>query len=258
MLVVDDDPDYRLVVRLALESHPRFTVVGEAADGRQAAGAAARLHPDLVLLDTDLGELDAFDVLPGIRAAAPKARVVLASSHEPVELHLVSRAAGSIGFLDKGLPARRIGDELEAIAGLVGAIQAVIDEARTRLGRDQATPRAARRFVKATLARWDLDELTDSVTLLVSELVTNSVVHASSEVEVLVRLTSDAARVEVTDASEVVPAPREARLEEDSGRGLALVDTMARRWGVRAAPGRGKTVWFEVDRDPVAADEGGW
>jgi hypothetical protein len=64
----------------------------------------------------------------------------------------------------------------------------------------------------------------------------------------MVRLTPTAARVEVTDASTDGVAPRDATADEDSGRGLALVGNLARRWGVRAAPGGGKTVWFEVER----------
>ncbi len=81
-----------------------------------------------------------------------------------------------------------------------------------------------------------------------SELVTNAVLHAGSDVEVMVRLTDTAARIEVTDASANDVAPRDAASDEDSGRGLALVGNLARRWGVRPAPGGGKTVWFEINR----------
>ena len=58
------------------------------------------------------------------------------------------------------------------------------------------------------------------------------------------------ARIEVTDASARAVAPRDATSEEDSGRGLALVGNLAKRWGVRPLPGGGKTVWFEVLRSP--------
>jgi DNA-binding NarL/FixJ family response regulator len=251
VLVVDDDADFRLLMRLALQ--PRFAVVAEAGSAREAAAEAARAQPDLVLLDCSLGDADAFDALPGIREAAPGARVVLVSGYDPADLRLASRAAGAVGFLAKETPARKMAAELEALVGLVEAVQAVLDEASTRLGRDMASPRAARRFVSEALRMWNLDELADTVTLLVSELVTNAVVHAGSDVEVLVRLTGEAACVEVTDASESAPAPRQASLEDASGRGLALVEAMARRWGVRPSPGGGKTVWFEVDRQPAPA-----
>jgi DNA-binding NarL/FixJ family response regulator len=252
VLVVDDDPDFRLLVRLALAPH--FEVVGEAGDGEEAATLSSRARPDLVLLDCSLGGTDAFDALPGIQEAAPGARVVLVSGHDPADLRLASRAAGIVGFLAKETPARRMAADLAALVGLVEAVQAVLDEASTRLGRDAATPRAARRFVTEALRTWDLDDLSDTITLLVSELVTNAVVHAGSEVEVLVRLTSETACVEVTDSSEAAPAPRDALAEDTSGRGLALVEAMARRWGVRSRPGGGKTVWFEVDRQPAAAE----
>lgn len=254
VLVVDDDADFRLVLRLALEGHRSFVIVAEAQDGPGAADVAAGSQPDLVLLDTDLGGLDAFDALPGIHRAAPGARIVLMSSHAPADVDMASRAVGAVGFLSKGTRARRFPEELAAIAGLVGAIQAVLDEARTRLGRGDTTPRAARRFVQEALAQWDLDELTDTVILLVSEVVTNAVVHAESDVEVLVRLTADAACVEVTDSSDSALVPRQATSDDTSGRGLALVESLARRWGVRRAPGGGKTVWFEVDRSGGAAE----
>jgi CheY-like chemotaxis protein len=242
-----------LLLRLALT--PRFEVVAEAADGTEAAAEASRVKPDLVLLDCSLGTADAFDALPGIREAAAGAQVVLLSGHDPADLRLASRAAGAVGFLAKETPARQMAAELEALVGLVEAVQAVLEEARTRLGRNAASPRAARRFVTEALRMWDLDELADSVTLLVSELVTNAIVHAGSDVEVLVRLTGETACVEVTDSSEAPPTPREAMLDETSGRGLALVEAMARRWGVRRLPDGGKTVWFEVDRRPAAAEE---
>jgi len=253
VLVVDDDPDYRLLVRLALAAGSGFEVVAEAGDGPAAVAAAEEARPDLVLLDCTLPGGDAFDVLPRLRAAAPEARIVLVSGHDPADLRLASRSAGAVGYLTKATPARRLASELDALLGLVDAVEQLLAEASRRFDHDAQTPRAARRFVSEALTAWgdDEDDLTDTVTLLVSELVTNAVVHAGSDVEVMVRLTATAARVEVTDASTNGVAPRQATAEEDSGRGLALVGNLARRWGVRAAPGGGKTVWFEIERPPA-------
>jgi len=250
VLVVDDDPDYRLLVRLALTPGRRFDVVAEAGDGAAAVAAAERAQPDIVLLDCTLPGADAFDALPALRTAAPEARIVLVSGHDPADLRLASRSAGAVGYLTKATPARRLAAELEALVGLVGAVEQLLSEASRRFDHDALTPRAARRFVSEALTGWDDGEgdLTDTVTLLVSELVTNAVVHAGSDVEVMVRLTPTAARIEVTDASTDGVAPRDATAEEDSGRGLALVGNLARRWGVRPAPGGGKTVWFEIER----------
>ena len=249
VLVVDDDPDYRLLVRLALRPGDGFDVVAEAGDGPAAVAAAGREQPDVVLLDCRLPGDDAFDVLPDLRAAAPKARIVLVSGHDVADLRAASRSAGAVGFLTKETPARSLAAELEALVGLVVAVEQVLSEASRRFEQDILSPRAARRFVTEALTGYDEEgDLTDAVTLLVSELVTNAVVHAGSDVEVMVRLTSTVARIEVTDASADSPVPRDAAHDEDSGRGLALVGSLARRWGVRPAPGGGKTVWFEVHR----------
>jgi DNA-binding response OmpR family regulator len=250
VLVVDDDPDYRLLVRLALAPDSGFEVVAEAGDGNAAVAEAERERPDLVLLDCTLPGADAFDVLPALRAAAPDARIVLVSGHDPADLRVATRSAGAVGYLTKETPARRLAAELEALVGLVEAVEQLLSEASQYFEQDAQTPRAARRFVTQALSGWDDDEgdLTDTVTLLVSELVTNAVLHAGTDVEVMVRLTATAARIEVTDASAESIAPRDATTEEDSGRGLALVGTLAQRWGVRPAAGGGKTVWFEVNR----------
>jgi DNA-binding NarL/FixJ family response regulator len=250
VLVVDDDPDYRLLVRLALAPETGFEVVAEAGDGRAALTEAKSTQPDLVLLDCTMPGGDAFDILPALRKAAPEARIVLVSGHDPSDLRMASRSAGAVGYLTKETAARRLGAELDALVGLVGAVEQLLSEASQHFEQDTQSARAARRFVSQILTGWDDDggDLTDTVTLLVSELVTNAVVHAGSDVEVSVRLTPTAARIEVTDASAVSIKPRHATQDEDSGRGLALVESLARRWGVRPAPGGGKTVWFEVDR----------
>jgi serine/threonine-protein kinase RsbW len=67
-------------------------------------------------------------------------------------------------------------------------------------------------------------------------------------VDVVVRLTGEAARVEVTDRSAAPPEPRVAGESDSSGRGLALVEALARRWGTRRLASGGKTVWFEIAR----------
>jgi DNA-binding NarL/FixJ family response regulator len=248
VLVVDDDPDYRWLVRLALEPGSGFEVVAEAGDGREAVAEAERARPDIVLLDCTMPGADAFDALPGLRQVAPDARIVLVSGHGAADLRAASRSAGAVGYLTKETPARHMASELGALVGIVEAVEQLLAEASEHFEQDTQSARAARRFVTQALTGAEDDDLTDTVTLLVSELVTNAVVHAGSDVEVLVRLTATAARVEVTDASARAVAPRAAASDDASGRGLALVGSLARRWGVRPVPGGGKTVWFEVDR----------
>jgi len=85
--------------------------------------------------------------------------------------------------------------------------------------------------------------------LALSELVTNAIVHASTELVVRVRSEPDVIWVGVTDQSRQLPVAREPEAGRVGGRGLAIVAAVVRRWGVdRRFSRRGKTVWFQVDR----------
>lgn len=113
---------------------------------------------------------------------------------------------------------------------------------------DPGAVRAARTAVRNRLAAWKLDGLADIAALLVSELVTNSLRHATGPIGVrLVRPdgVEGVLLVEVSDPLPDPPRERVADLDDESGRGLQLVAHAARRWGTR--PGAtGKTVWFEL------------
>jgi DNA-binding NarL/FixJ family response regulator len=249
VLLVDDDPDWRLLVRLALEADPSFLVVGEAGDGFEAVEVAEHCRPELVLLDLSMPRADAFDGLPGLRAACPGCLVILLSGHDPADVKLAATSTGALGYLHKDTPATRLPGEVLAIAGLVGAVESVLCTASSTFARDLRSAGAARRFISATLEPWRLGSLLDTVTLLASELVANAIVHAGSDVDVAVKLTERAARIEVTDHSEVTPAaPSFADPDQTSGRGLWMVESIARDWGIRRLPSGGKTVWFEVGR----------
>jgi hypothetical protein len=72
------------------------------------------------------------------------------------------------------------------------------------------------------------------------------VLHARTDIELLVRLRPRGVRIEVHDGSPAAPVVRRYDDDAMTGRGLALVDELARRWGVERTPG-GKAVWFELD-----------
>lgn len=103
----------------------------------------------------------------------------------------------------------------------------------------------ARRFVADTLQAWNFPELIDPATLLVSELVTNALLHARSEIDVLLAVGDDELRVEVHDTSPVMPRPRQYSPEAVTGRGLHMLDCVATDWGARATTG-GKAMWFTI------------
>ncbi|MFI2257952.1 SpoIIE family protein phosphatase [Streptomyces tubercidicus] len=106
----------------------------------------------------------------------------------------------------------------------------------------------ARRLARRALARWGLEELTDQLELLVSEVVTNAVRYAERPITLRL-LRTDVLRCEVGDDVPQLPRLRQARPSDEGGRGLYLVNRMARRWGATRLS-MGKVVWFELSMPP--------
>lgn len=97
-----------------------------------------------------------------------------------------------------------------------------------------------------TLASWDQDAHIETAVLLTSELVTNAIVHARSEVTLIASLNAGVPRISVLDDSTTVPRPRLGGVElAAGGRGIPIVEAFAARWGTFPM-GRGKLVWFEL------------
>lgn len=247
MLVVDDNPDYRLLVRYALAGTDDFVVVGEACDAAAGIEAAAQLQPDVVLLDMVMPGMDGLDAVAPLRAAAPSAAIVAVSAYPEHEVWNRSPLASSIGYLSKTTPARRMAQELRLLARVLAGGDQVVSSERRRFEPDLRSAGEARRFVDDTLEDWNCGELVDTVKLLVSELVTNAVVHAHSEVELAVQLRPEKVRIEVIDAADDVIHRRDAAEEAQSGRGMALIEALSSAWGIDTLLS-GKSVWFELAR----------
>ena len=106
----------------------------------------------------------------------------------------------------------------------------------------------ARHFVRDEVTRWGYDGSTAS--LVVDELAANAVLHARTPFQVAVWL-DEVVAVEVTDENPQPPVIGDAGPEAVSGRGLQLVDALAKAWGVRPSEA-GKTVWAVLDAEPLA------
>jgi anti-sigma regulatory factor (Ser/Thr protein kinase) len=106
----------------------------------------------------------------------------------------------------------------------------------------------ARRWARAVLTAWDADDVEWELSQLLTEVVTNAVLHARTTLRVVLEQddASGRLRCEVTDGSLVRPRLRRRSTEATTGRGLQLLESVATSWGVQAVSG-GKTVWFEVD-----------
>ncbi|MDJ0384184.1 ATP-binding SpoIIE family protein phosphatase [Streptomyces sp. G-G2] len=138
------------------------------------------------------------------------------------------------------------GDRDDDIALLAARFEGIApsDVAYWFLDPEETAPGRARRFARRALTRWGLEELSDSLELLVSEVVTNAVRYAERPVTLRL-LRTDVLRCEVGDDSPQLPRQRRARDTDEGGRGLFLVNRMARRWGATRLSS-GKVVWFEL------------
>ena len=114
--------------------------------------------------------------------------------------------------------------------------------------------RAAREHVAEVLEAVALHDLVDTATLLVSEVVTNAVLHAGTDIELSCRVDHGSVCVEVRDRSAVTPMPRHYDAGAMTGRGLGMVELLAHRWGVDSDE-QGKTVWFELGEPDAGAPE---
>jgi anti-sigma regulatory factor (Ser/Thr protein kinase) len=118
--------------------------------------------------------------------------------------------------------------------------------ASTSLPPEPTSAQACRRFLLSTLEDWGADAFADDAVLLLSELVTNAVLHAGTEIGIEIQLDGDVLRVSVRDGDPRLPTVRHYSLLSGTGRGLALVAQTATSWDVEALP-TGKRVWFELE-----------
>lgn len=247
VLLVDDVADLRLLLASLFAGHPGVQVVAEAADGREAVALARQYEPDLIVLDLAMPVLDGVSALPLLREAAPRSRIVVLSAI-PRERDPGALALGAAAYVEKTIATDRLVPDVLAGAGLLdAALSALAPRLDAGFPSEARSVAQARAFAQRVLESWREDDLGDTVTLLLSELVTNAVVHAASAPNVAIHLMPDRVHVEVTDADSTQLHPVEASPDAESGRGLALVEALAYRWGQVALPD-GKVVWFDVLR----------
>jgi DNA-binding NarL/FixJ family response regulator len=118
ILIADDHELIRRGLVASLAERPDWTIVAEAADGRQSCELAALHAPDIAVLDLTMPELNGLDVTRHIRASTPKTRILIVTAHESEQLIREVLDAGAMGYVLKS-DAGRV---------LVQAIEALLDE----------------------------------------------------------------------------------------------------------------------------------
>jgi anti-sigma regulatory factor (Ser/Thr protein kinase) len=128
-------------------------------------------------------------------------------------------------------------------------------EAKRLFYGDASSVGETRRFVRDVLAETDAPtDVIDSAVLLISELATNVTLHARTDLRVTIRFDGSQLWAEVKDWNSRMPQPCMAPPDATTGRGLALVEALASRWGAQRDD-EGKTVWFLLEFDrPTSCD----
>ena len=115
VLIVDDDDIYRMLLREIVRRADGFHVAGEASNGSEALAQLDTVSPDVVLLDLMMPVMDGFATLPPLRAALPKARIVVLTALDETEATRESVLQGMDAFLEKRHAADRLVDLLERV-----------------------------------------------------------------------------------------------------------------------------------------------
>ena len=240
VLLVDDVEALRRLVRRALQLRGGFEVVAEAADGRTAIEAAAKLQPDVVVLDLGLPDLAGRDVLTMLRVAAPDMRVVVFTGGDTVDKP--SMRAEVEGFVLKGETVQYLVELLDDLSRRGPRSAAFrVSERADEIAR-------ARHFVAHHGQAWGYDDVIEDALVVVSELVTNAIVHAHSDCDLLLKDANHILRIEVIDGGHGSPELQRPTTHAEHGRGLLLVSAMCAAWGVDTLSDGRKMVWAELKR----------
>jgi len=117
VILVDDAPSTRRLLKAVLDCVDALEVVAEADSGKQAVESAEQLGPDVILLDLSLPDTDGAQILPDLLRVAPDARIVILS-HTSRSAGPELVAAGASGFIEKGLPPYALVDQLSTVLGV--------------------------------------------------------------------------------------------------------------------------------------------
>jgi len=237
VLLVDDVEELRGVVRQALRLHGGFDVVAEAADGASAVAEAAEHLPDIIVLDLGLPDLEGQEVVARLSEVAPESQVVIFTGTVTAERSgLAERVTAFV---------RKEQDVAYLVDLLADLSRDRHHAAAIRIGPGLSDVGRARRFVVEKCAAWGCTAGEDDAKLVVTELVTNALIHAGTACGLRLRFTGETLRIEVEDGGDGVPDLQVADQAAEHGRGLLLVSALCLAWGIDAGA-EGKIVWAEL------------
>lgn len=116
LLLVDDDPLVRAGLAMMLQAASDLEVVGEAGSGDGALSAARRLHPDVVLMDIRMPNMDGLEATRQLRRLPEPPQVLVLTTFSADEYVFAALQAGAIGFLLKDIPPRELSEAVRTVA----------------------------------------------------------------------------------------------------------------------------------------------
>jgi DNA-binding NarL/FixJ family response regulator len=142
ILLADDHPVVRDGLAAMLATQPDFEVVGEAGTGAEAVAEAARLRPDVVLMDLEMPALDGIEAIRRLRAADPTVQVVVLTAFDTDERIVGALQAGAQGYLLKGAPRAEIFAAIRTVSAGGALLQPVVASKLLRQVREGEDPDA--------------------------------------------------------------------------------------------------------------------
>jgi DNA-binding NarL/FixJ family response regulator len=248
LVIADDSPDIRLLLQIEISDRAELELVSEATTGHEALRLATALRPDVLILDLKIPVLDGLTALPQVALVAPDTRVVIVSAF-PADLYSAAAlGAGAVAYVEKTTPIKHLVDDVMRGAGLLDTVLEPLPASASQTwSRQPRSASQARSFVAAALGTWEQPHLIETVQLLISELITNVLIHTTTTPAARITLLRDHVHVEVLDGDPTPANARAAAADETSGRGLNLVGALASAWGSTELA-HGKVVWFDLAR----------
>jgi anti-sigma regulatory factor (Ser/Thr protein kinase) len=215
--------------------------VERSTDVASAIEMAARSRPDVVVLRVPIEEVARADALRLLQSVAPACRVVI------LPVGPVDPSGDNGGGQEAGHASDPAG--LALSPALAPDAQGVVRATTLRPRAESAA--LARRVVRSACGAAAAEELCFDALLVGTELVTNAVNHAGSDVGLTVRAWPATVRIEVYDGVSERPALRQADVSSGGGRGMAIMNALCSAWGIDPSV-KGKTVWAQlVSRKPA-------
>jgi DNA-binding NarL/FixJ family response regulator len=115
VLLCDDVPAFRALIRCSLEDEDGIVVVGEAGDGNEGIRLVSDLKPDVVLLDLAMPDCDGLEAIPAMRAGCPATAIVALSGFTAERLSEPAKSLGAHAYLEKGVDLSRIASTIRSV-----------------------------------------------------------------------------------------------------------------------------------------------